>query len=740
MKINFKKITSLILLICTVCLSFCGCQSKNVTAEKPLKFTEGEGESLSSGTVAENDIYELIWDDEKKCVLAHEKGTDNYWSNIPYEHYKLEDPSGVGHVRMSSAFYLEYITDRKLNIAYSYVAAYMNGNIIAEEIENGVRVTYYMSELEISVPLEYRIEDEEIKVSLDVKNIRENENLVYSVSVSPFMCSAKNNEKDAYLFVPSGSGALMYVDDAGRNTRTFSAEVYGTDYATTIKEKTSNKENITMPVYGSKYKDTAVCAVITKGAEIARIDAEVGNVEYGYSSVYSTFLVRGVNTLYIIDNQKNVNQILVSTDGFADIEKAEITFTPLKGENANYVGMASVYKNYLRGEYKLSGKESDKDYNDLYLQILGGTEISSEFLGFATRELEVATTFEEAKDIVSDIVGKTGAKPTVQLKGYGHKGLDTDKIAGGLKFAGDFGKFKTFNGWCEENGINLYSDFDTIKYRSSGLGISKYSDSAKTVNKVNAKHTQISIENYNSANVYNQFMLNRNKVPEIIEKVIKFSEKKNLGGISLETLGNMAYSDFSNPKGYNKLGYSDIITNAAKNMHKKGIKVMTSNAFDFAAANSDCVISSVTKSSEYDGFDKDIPFYQIAFKGLIPVAVSPINTAISPDAQFLKAIETGSSLSFSLCDEWNTDLTASVYSDFQFCVYDIWKDRIAEMYNSARDYIASVKDAEIKEHTYINENLVKTVFSNGVTVYVNYSDADIKAEGVTVPANSFINK
>ena len=93
-----------------------------------------------------------------------------------------------------------------------------------------------------------------------------------------------------------------------------------------------------------------------------------------------------------------------------------------------------------------------------------------------------------------------------------------------------------------------------------------------------------------------------------------------------------------------------------------------------------------------------------------------------------------------MCDEWNTDLTASVYSDFQFCVYDIWKDRISEMYNSSKDYLASVKDAEITEHVYLRENLVKTVFSNGVTVYVNYSDSDVNAEGVTVPAGGFITK
>lgn len=740
MKTVRKQILALTLSVCVMCGIFCGCGSKSEPLKTVMPYFEGKGESLLSGIVAENETYELIWDDEKKCVLAHEKGTENYWSNVPYEHYKLEDPSGVGHVRMSSAFYLEYIASRKLNIAYSYVAAYMNGNIIAEEIENGVRVTYYMSELEISVPLEYRIENNEIKISVDVKNIRENENLIYSVSVAPFMCSAKNNEKDAYLFVPSGSGTLMYVDDRGRNTRTFSGEVYGQDYAITIKEKTSNTENITMPVYGAKYKDNAVCAVISEGAEIARIDAEVGNIEYGYSSVYSTFLVRGVNTLYIIDSQKNVNQILVNTDNLVDIEKATVTYTPLKGEKADYVGMAEVYKNYLRKKYSLKSGNAGKNYTDLYLQILGGAEIESDFLGFKTRKLEVSTTFGEAKDIVYDITKSTGAKPIVQLKGYGHKGLDADKIAGGIKFVRDFGSFKDIKEWSKSNGISIYADFDVIKYRNSGLGVSKYFDAAKTVNKLNASRPFISIEYYNTDSAYVPYILNRKMIPDIIGKVIKFSSKKNIDGVSLETLSNVSYSDFSEAKGYNKFGYDNIFMNAANNIRKNGMSVMTANAFDFAAANSDCVISSVTKSSQFEGFDKDIPFYQIAFKGLVPVAVSPINLAISPADQFLKAVETGSSLSFALCDEWNSELTASVQSVFQFGIYDIWKDKISEMYNSSKDYLKAVKDAEITEHKEIKENLVKTVFSNGVMVYVNYSDTQIEAEGVEVKPQSFVYK
>ncbi len=740
MKKILKQTVSLVLLLCIISLSFCGCGGNNTKEELNASYSDNEAESISSGVVAQNDIYELIWDDDKKCVLVHEKGTENYWSNTPYEHYKLEDPSGVGHVRMSSAFYLEYLAERKLNTAYSYVAAYMNGDIIAEKIENGIRVIFYMSELEISVPLEYRINGEKIEVSVDVKNIRENSNLVYSISVSPFMCSAKNNEKDAYIFVPSGSGTLMYVDEGGRNTRTFSAEVYGMDYASTVTEKLSNKESIAMPVFGAKYKDKAVCGIITEGAEISRIDAEVGNIDYGYSSVYATFLLRGINTLFVTNNQGTTSQVLVSTDGMVDLAKPTVTYIPLLDEKADYMGMAEVYKNYLCEKYNLKRGEELNNNSDLYLQIFGGAEIATDFFGFAKRELRVSTTFEEAKDIVFDIKETIGAKPVVQLKGYGHKGLDLDKIAGGIKFVKDFGDFNTLNEWCDKNEVSLYVDYDAVNYRRGGLGVSKYSSASKTANRLNAKHGMISIENYNSDSPYSYFYLKRDLIPKIINKVIKFSNKKALDGISLESLGNKSYSDYSTQKGYNKLGFSEIIQNAAMDVRENGILVMTEDSFDYAAAVSDCIISSVTKSSDYDGFDKDIPFYQIVFKGLKPIAVSPINLAINTSDQFLKAIETGTALSFSLCDDWNSEFTASEQSVFQFCLYDIWKGQIAEMYNSSKEYISSVINSEIKEHKYISDDVVKTVFANDVTVYVNYSDMSLDCEGVSVPAKGFIFK
>lgn len=738
MKKFLKQALSLVLLLCIMSLSFCGCGNDKNKEMLNASYVENSAQSISSGVVAENDIYELIWDDDKKCVLAHEKGTDNYWSNTPYEHYLIEDPSGVGHVRMSSAFYLEYLSSRKLNTAYSYVAAYMNGDVIAEVIDSGVKVTFYMSELEISLPLEYRINGKNIEVSVDVKNIRENENLVYSVSVSPFMCSAKNNDKDSYIFVPSGSGSLMYVDDGGRNTRTFSEEVYGMDYATTVSEKLSNTENVAMPVFGAKYGEKAVCGIITEGAEIARIDAEVGNIEYGYSSVYSTFQLREVNTLSVKDSQGNMSQVLVNTKGMVDLDKPTVTYTPLRGEKADYMGMAEVYKNYLSEKYNL--KKEEKNSSDLYLQIFGGAEITTDFLGFSKRKLSVSTTFEEAKTIISDITKATNAKTTVQLKGYGHKGLDIDKIAGGVKFVKDFGNFDALNKWCDTNKVNLFVDYNVVNYRNGGLGVSKYSSASKTANKLNAKQLFYSIENYKSDSPYSYFYLKRDMIPEILDRVVKYSNKKGLDGISLESLGNISYSNYNSQKNYNKLGFSEIMANVADTVKKNGMQVMTEDSFDYAAVVSDHIISSVAKSSDYDGLDKDIPFYQIVFKGIVPLAVSPINLAINPNRQFLKAMETGTPLSFSVCDEWNSDLTASEQSVFQFCLYDIWKEKIIELYNSSKDYITSVKNSEITEHSYISENVVKTVFSCGVTVYVNYSGESVTVDDTTIPANGFIFK
>lgn len=734
MKTKLFKLTSLILCILMLLFLFAAC-GKNDTVKSTASYSDPTEESLSTGEYAETKNFALSWDDDKKCVLLLDKKSNTYWSSIPYSYYTETEPEGVGMVRMHSPIFVEYVAGQEIKTAYALVEAINNGYVIASECENGLRVTYYMPNFEISIPVEYTLCDDGLKVSLVISDICENENLVYNVSVSPFMCSAKNNTEDSYLFVPSGSGTLMYVDDGGRNSRTYHDLVYGTDYATTIEEKVVNKENIAMPVYGAKQGKNAICAVITEGAEIAQINAEAGNEEYGYSAVWSTFLVRGINSLFVKDYQGNQGQISISTDDIVSLDKASVVFTPLSGEKANYMGMAEVYRNYLKERYDT---DEDKDFSPLYLKMLGGTLVNKNILGISTEELKVSTSYDDAKEIISDIKESTGVAPVVQMAGYGKSGLDIRKIAGGLKLSSDFGSIKNFMKYCNSEDISCYFDFDILHYSKGGNGISRYSDAATTVNKAIAKQYIFSPASYNRIGKNDfYYIVKRGKVESTANKLLKTLNKRDISGVSLSTLSSVSYSGYPDKAAYNKNGFAAIAESVYDSAKKANKSIMASYAFDYAAVAADCIVESATKSSQNDGFDKDIPFYQIVMKGITPTAVSAVNLAIDPQEQFLKAMETGSSLSFALCNDWNEDYANSKQSVFQFALYDTWKSTVSEMVKASEEFLSNVSDASIKSHKEIQSGVYCTEFSNGTKVYVNYNDKKAATPVGQVEADSF---
>ena len=53
------------------------------------------------------------------------------------------------------------------------------------------------------------------------------------------------------------------------------------------------------------------------------------------------------------------------------------------------------------------------------------------------------------------------------------------------------------------------------------------------------------------------------------------------------------------------------------------------------------------------------------------------------------------------------------------------------------DYCELVKNAKITQHSIVDDNVRKTVFDNGVAVYVNYGDTGAAVNGISVAPQSF---
>ena len=139
----------------------------------------------------------------------------------------------------------------------------------------------------------------------------------------------------------------------------------------------------------------------------------------------------------------------------------------------------------------------------------------------------------------------------------------------------------------------------------------------------------------------------------------------------------------------------------------------------------------------YNIFDVDVPFYQLVLKGYVSLSVYPINLSADADTAFLKAVETGTGLGYTLISSHDTDVFNTKQNIFYASVYDDTKQMIFEQMDSYEvlfNKIAnvSIKDFEIKDSLHI------TTFENGIKVYTNFSSESLETEFGKVEAKNFI--
>ena len=735
-----KKCLSL-LIILILCLSVTGCSGK-AKVIKPYLFNENlQTNNIASVIAAENEKFQLSWDSENRRVLLTDKADGYVYSNIPNELLNEEDTSEMRsdlYLKIFSSITIDCIRTETYEVKTGYGSEVIDdGDFSVSQIDNGIRVTYIFKDLKVSVPVQYVLFDDGIRIKVDPTKIAEEgkEYFIHTIAVAPFMCSAKNMTENSYILYPSGSGALVYMDTESDISSVYSSEIYGTDGMSDRKTwaEESNEEAIKMPVYGSKFGNRGMFAIVDGAAESGTIILDAFNKHVGYSTVYSEFSLRG---------ETNVsNKFLLGAENsmkYADalnLTEISVSFYPLKNEEASYAAMANIYREYLAD----NGFTRKEDSKDLTVKLLGGAMIDASVLGVPTRRFFATTTLDEANEIVEEITKSTGANLNVDLVGYGESGMHISEIAGGFtveKKLGGKKDLKSFVKALKEKGNNVFFDFDIIGINNSGSGFSATTDVAVTTTKQKFGKIKYRLATDNSDGTLFYF-ISRNKIVDVADKMINKAKDFGLDAVALDSASNLAYSDYSNQKYYSKAGMSDDISTIFKKCAESKLNVMANDANSYAAMNADVIVDVPLTSSKHDAFKYDIPFYQMVFSGYVPMYSSSLNLTNNENELLLRSIEAGVSLSYTIMKNYN-GLLKKEFDFYHSVCYDDLKDTIFNTYKATSGYYESIKGSEISEHHILQNGLRKTVFSNGVTVYVNYGEAQVDTPLGAVESGSFV--
>ena len=118
------RILSFLLVICLICGLFAGCG--DIGFNRPA-YKKGSTECVDSGIMAENDTFQLEWDNEYKCVIAKNKQTGSIWSTTPYDLY-LEGEMGAT-ISSPIEIYAINSTTKVVELERAYSACYLTENM-----------------------------------------------------------------------------------------------------------------------------------------------------------------------------------------------------------------------------------------------------------------------------------------------------------------------------------------------------------------------------------------------------------------------------------------------------------------------------------------------------------------------------------------------------------------------------------------------------------------------------------
>lgn len=741
------KIVASILCLSVFCILFSGCGKQTVLQKQNKYIVPDNHNVIADGIIAENDKYSLIWNSEFGCVSIKDKTNGYMWSTTPTNaNDKGFDDFGfpiIASPAVNSPVTIQYINPSTLTteVAYGYSSSISQKMYNCKLLKNGIEVTYYFNDEEIAIPVDYILRDDSLSISVNTKEIQQGRFELFSITLAPYLCYTENESDDSYIFVPSGCGALIYPKTLSQTGTKYSEPVYGEDSSMQVYDSISTTEQIYLPIYGSKNSNQGVLAIIENGAESSYIEGSIGAAGTGYSNIGTTFILRGYDSLIAKTATKKVKSTLYADSLISGI--ISLGVYPLSGSEANYNGMINKYRDYLLNTKQLDiSKLND---SQIHIKILGGQVVKDFFFGVPYKKMFSLTSLNEAKRIVSEISDFANGNLSVELSGFGQSGLTDEKLAGGYTISSSLGnikQLKQIQDLCNDKGFNLYFDYNLISFSKSGNGWSYSNDLAVGPTGLTTYKYQyyLSTRSRNSS-IKKSGIISRDKIQDSATKLLDSIDDWGINGIGVGNLGSICYSDYSNLNYYVKSNMSSDIKSAINILKKDNKYNLLANSANVYAA---CIVDEITdvplQSSNSDVFDIDIPAYQMLFCGYKSISSEPINSSVDSTEALLRAIEGGCGISYSVINNYDSSLISYTNNNLNSSLYTDVKDDIIYTIEKTAKFYDGIKGAKIKCNELLNSDLHKTVFDNGMTVYVNYGDKPIQTEVGMVEAKDYLVK
>lgn len=645
-----------------------------------------------------SNFIELYFNKKTSGVAIREISRDFWWYAMP---------AGAG----SSMITMDIISSKgicKLNsqdnsVAFSSWSYEIreNGVVINYTISDKKSSTYKSDDIAFKAELSVLLKDGSLFTDCAVRNLSENsECAVSELSVLPGLCSFTNADKNDFLLLPDGCGAVIYPALCEKN-EAFKTKIYGDDYSVGSVEYSDS----IMGAFGVKKGESAIAVIIDSAEEIAEIEAVVN--KSGFSNIRAVFNV--------YDNYVNNDTLYISQNPYSD--SISLCFKFLSGDNASYSEIASSCREqFIRNGFLPSADARAHESVPLYLTLTGSYKSSPwspVTVGY--------TTFPQALDILTRVKAKGVDNIVVRYSGVLKR--NSTSFVSSLGSKKDFEELLSF---AFSQNISLLIDADIQTYQSF---FGKFDFSAvKSMN----KSTASAVVNTSPDNLADNHVKLRFRkaidAREFVADLLKLSEEYDFAGFCIGD-AELLVSDYS----ANNVSRADMkksvssqipaFSNTGAVMVDKGNMYLVKNASD---------IINIPMSTYYNETEYyvAVPFVQSVLHGRITIAGEPINIKDNLKSAILQCIEYG------VCPSFTT-----VYSDKNqrnSVLFDNVVNDLVECYTTVGEALFSLESERITNHSCLGDGVYATTYGDAATIYVNYNKSSVTVSGVTIPAESYI--
>jgi hypothetical protein len=693
--------------------------------------------------VAENTLLTLYANEASGEFAVEDNRNGFVWYSNPKNRDADKVAQGVVKMDLSSQLniiYTDFSSDQ-MKVKNNFTGSIKKNSVKFEKINNGFKATYnFTGDDGFSIPLNITLGENYLSAQIDVDNIVEDKNTIYSVDLLPYFGAGSSSDK-GYIFVPDGSGALINFNNNKSNVESYKEAIYGRDSAFTSNQNPVKREEIKLPVFGIKNGENAFIAVVDKGESQGSINANVSGIKSTYNNAYTSFDIRKFDSFTVGQSGMSIKTTRMFEKGKSKIDGCKINYYLLQGSQADYTGMAKSYRDYLTKEKGLTSNTDIKP--QMYLDLYGAVRKQKSILGIPVNIVQPLTTYKDTVSILKELKESKVSDVILNYHDWYADSVDS-KIptsASAISKLGGSKGLKELIAYSKDNNVKLYPQVDFLKILNGKINYLKTFNQAKTLGGIPASVFDYRLSTYfkdNEKPVYS--LIAPNNLPKVISSFNESYKKYEINGIGLDSISSMVYSDYSKKNTSTRPETEAKWIAALKLMKEEVGSIEASAPYAYALPYVDYILDVPSDSSHYYIEDEAIPFYQMVIRGIKPYTIEPFNFSADKNVQMLKAIETGANPYYAWIGQDTSVLIETKYDTLYSANYKSWMSSAVSDFETLKNVYAKIQNSKIDKHEKLADGVSRTTYSNGVSVIVNYSSKEYWLGNTMVAPQKYVIK